>query len=207
MSGGGALEELFAEGDSEDGVADHWHAPNTYLLESVNKISLAHERGMGDGIYDLREASKEWLGRESQIKEAFDRASLSCESPIELTLLPWLLTRHYRPFQFNPLVLLPGEGNRLEYGQIALVPQMPLGRFRADFVLVGKGRDFFRFFVIECDGADYHNAEKDAERDRIIKNENKRVKYIVRLRGGAIMFNPRKCAEIVQECVRVEYSR
>ena len=156
--------------------------------------------------HELKDAYAEWPGREAEIKEAVDRACPFCESPIERILLPWLLTRRYRPFEFKPLVLLPGEGGKLEYGQIALVPQMPFGRFRTDFVLAGKGREFVRLFVIECDGADYHEKEKDDARDAQIKKENNRVKAIIRLTGGQIMNQPRESAEFVRDRVVREYA-
>ena len=202
---GEALDHLMMKGDQLDGDKSFWQhssVPMAAFLKRMGRSFLAGEEAIE---HELKDAYIEWPGREEEIKEAVDRASPLCESPIETILLPWLLTRRFYPFEFNPLVLLPGEGGKLEYGQIALVPQMPMGRFRADFVLAGKGREFVRLFVIECDGADFHEKEKDEERDRKIRQENKRVKDIIRLSGALIVNDPRKAAEQVRIAVANEY--
>lgn len=203
---GEALDHLMMEGDHLDGDQSFWQSPGVAVAGFLKRMGRSILEGEDAIEHELKDAYAEWPGREQEIKEAVDRASPFCESPIERVILPWLLTRRYRPFKFKPLVLLPGEGSKLEYGQIALVPQMPLGRFRADFVLAGKGKEFVRFFVVECDGADYHeDKEKDAARDAQIKRDNSRVKDIIRLTGGQIMNQPRESAETVCQHVTREY--
>jgi very-short-patch-repair endonuclease len=207
VSIGDLVANLTAEGDRVDDCASFWMTPEVPLAAFLKRMGRSLVDGDDAAVYEFGDAKKEWPGREQEIKNAIDRALPLCESPIERILLPWLLTRHYRPFEFMPTVLLPGEGAKLEYGHIALVPQMPLGRFRADFVLAGRGREFVRFFVIECDGADYHeDREKDDARDAQIRKENGRVKAIIRLSGGNIMNRPRESAEIVRAIVSREYS-
>ena len=205
---GDALDYLMTEGDRLDGYQSFWQSPDVAVVGFLKRMGRSILKGEDAIDHELKDACAEWPGREQEIKEAVGRASPFCESPIERVLLPWLLTRPYHPFEFKPLVLLPGEGNKLEYGQIALVPQMPLGRFRADFVLAGKGREFVRFFIVECDGADYHeDKEEDAARDAQIRRENSRVKDIIRLTGGQIMNHPRESAEYVRNFVIRDYAR
>lgn len=206
MSGGHLVEDLTHQGELADGGQNFWLDPKVPLARFIKR--LGRSLGSGDELAaaELADSIGEWPGKEQEIKEAVDRALPFCESPIERIFLPWLLTRHYRPFEFRPIVLLPGEGAKLLYGQIALIPQMPLGRFRADFVLAGKGREFVRFFIIECDGADYHeDKERDEARDKQIRRENKRVKDIIRVTGGDIMNRPRDCAEMVCDRVMRDY--
>lgn len=201
------IQELTAKGHRLDGDKSFWLEPCVPIAGFLKRLGRSLKSGDDLVTDELTDAYQEWPGREQEIKEAADRALPFCESPIELILLPWLLTRRYYPFEFKPLVLLPGEGRKLEYGQIALVPQMPLGRFRADFVLAGKGRERVRLFVIECDGADYHeDKEKDAARDAQIHKENRLVRGIIRLSGGKIMNQPREAAELVCEQVKNEYA-
>lgn len=135
-----------------------------------------------------------------RLLEQYQKGKDKCESPIETIMLPWLLTQAYPWFKYNPTLLLPGETNKYERMTLAVIPQLPIGKYRADFALAGSRGGLIRFLIVECDGKEFHdgvnNVIKDVERDvRLLKN--KRVLDIVRLDGSAILRNPSACARSV----------
>lgn len=80
---------------------------------------------------------------------------------------------HYRAYLvdwtkiFSPIESMAwGE---LRYLGLPFYPQYPIGRFFADFA------DPIRKLVIECDGKDFHNQIRDAERDAIMAANDWRV--------------------------------
>lgn len=140
-----------------------------------------------------------------QIRESFDRGIDRCESPIEKSLFPWLLCQTYPPFNFNPITLLPGERARLIERSVAVVPQLPIGRYRADFALAISMGAEVKFVVIECDGREFHNHRRDKSRDReILKND--RILEICRLTGEEIFQDPCVAARKASESVARTWS-
>ena len=146
----------------------------------------------------------------SQFQSALEKASPLCESPIEHIILPWLIGQKYPAFEWNPAVLLPGEGAQLVPFTVAVIPQLPIGRYRADFALASSRRDGkIRFIIVECDGKEFHdgvqNVIKDVDRDvRLLANE--RVLDVVRFEGREIMRSAQKCAQRAAEAVRWAWS-
>ena len=193
------LSDLMERGDSEDAGQSFWLEPQVPIAGFLKRAVRSYASDDEQAANELKDIPDGDI-----IAPEVAKALPLCESPIERILLPWLLAQEYTPFG-RPTVMLPGEGGRLEYAKLALVPQLPIGRFRADFALVGKGREFIRFFIIECDGADYHDQDKDAARDAQIRSLNKNVRSITRLTGGLIMNDPRGAAEQVRLAVSREY--
>lgn len=70
------------------------------------------------------------------------------------------------------------------------------GDFRVDFVVRASGR----VVVIECDGRQYHDTDKDRRRDLAILDETETTD-IVRLRGCDIVFDSAGCVARLRECV------
>jgi len=200
------IDRLTRDGETEDGTQEFWQGSYSFLPAFVRRFKRSLKAGDELAHDELADVLEDEPDCHDLIQAAVTKALPLCESPIERIILPWLLSRRYAPFPFSPLVLAPGEGAAVSYGQIALVPQLPIGRFRPDFALIGKGRETVRFILIECDGADFHDSERDAARDREIKLANPRIKDIVRLSGGLITNNPRSAAEIVRNRVSYEWS-
>lgn len=85
------------------------------------------------------------------------------ESPIE-DILAWHLVKYL-------------------HNETVLTPQVPIGDFRVDFLIERSGRRV----VIECDGKDYHNYERDRRRDFQILSRSD-VDVIYRFKGADIHF-------------------
>lgn len=128
-----------------------------------------------------------------------------CESPIEKVLLPGLICQRYQFFNFNPCVLLPGETDKFKRGTMAVIPQLPIGRYRVDFALAGSiGDGPIKFVVVECDGKEFHdgiaNVRRDVNRDVSIL-QNRRVLDVFRLDGREILRDPKGAAKRVGKAV------
>ena len=206
MSASAVIDRLTFEGETEDGLQTFWQGPDAFVPPFMRRFQRSLKSGDGLAQDELVDVLEDEPDCHDLIQAAVEKALPLCESPIERIVLPWLLSRRYAPFPFSPLVLFPGEGAALRYGQIAVVPQLPIGRFRPDFALIGKGRETVRFILVECDGAEFHDADKDAARDAEIRLANPRVKDIVRLSGGLITNNPKSAAETVKARVTYEWS-
>jgi very-short-patch-repair endonuclease len=104
--------------------------------------------------------------REAGVQE-YKRGISLCESPIERRLFPWLIFQAYNCFEpRHPCVLLPGESEKLKPCTVAVIPQLPIGRRRADFALAARRDGPIRFVIVECDGEEFHkDVEKDIARD------------------------------------------
>lgn len=103
-----------------------------------------------------------------------------CESPIEQLLATALA-----------LVLLTIP----EAWRPTLETQVPIGKYRADIVLIAAGGA--PRIVVECDGADFH---KDKARDSKRTEEIERMGYrVFRVTGSQIHHNPLARAKIMLE--------
>lgn len=142
--------------------------------------------------------------------KAWARGRLRCESPIEKALLPWLICQPYQFFEFHPAVLLPGETELYVPGTLAVIPQLPIGRYRVDFALAGSLGGPIRFVVIECDGKEFHdgveNVKRDLDRDVAILG-NKRVLDVLRLDGRDILRDPQGSAHRAAKAVLEAWRR
>jgi very-short-patch-repair endonuclease len=102
-------------------------------------------------------------------------------------------------------------GNVLLFGPreiFALIPQVSIGRMRADFLLLARhwfGDEKYngptRAIVIECDGHDFHErtkeqAARDRRRDRLFQSS--RIP-LLRFTGSEIWSSPAKCAGEIWE--------
>ena len=72
--------------------------------------------------------------------------------------------------------------------EVKVVPQWEIetigGKFRADFLVANKSR----FIIIECDGKDYHDRDRDEWRDAMILGTGK-IDAVYRLRGRDIWYH------------------
>jgi len=136
--------------------------------------------------------------------DAIAKGLTKCESPIEQALLPWLVTQDYQFFRYSPTVLFAGEHCLYVPRTLAIVPQLPIGRYRVDFALAASLGGAIRFVIVECDGKEFHdgvdNTFRDAERDATIM-KNERVLAIVRIPGVEIMRDAQAAAKIAARAV------
>jgi very-short-patch-repair endonuclease len=135
-----------------------------------------------------------------QARSACDKGFSRCESPIEKSLLPWLVCQRYQFFDFDRAVLFPGEHSRYKPHTLAVIPQLPIGRYRVDFALAASRGGLIRFVVVECDGKEFHDPARDAQRDAEIR-KNKRVLDIVRIDGSLIFQDAEVAGCVVAKAV------
>lgn len=79
----------------------------------------------------------------------------------------------------------------LNQASIPFQPQVPIGRYRADFLVRGQ-------LVVECDGASYHDPATDEVRDKAVEEMGHSV---LRLTGSQIYRDPEGCVEAISEAL------
>ena len=182
----------------EDEVATGEMLPIARALTSAKFIN---NFGIPDGLleeqYHKAKDSLPWPGFDVQFAEAYLKGISKCESPIEKMILPWLLQAQYQFFIYNPCVLFAGETREYVHGTLAVVPQLPIGRYRVDFALAGSLGGPIKFVILECDGKEFHDGFENKKRDERRDNEirkNKRVLDIVRVSSDWIMADAQQAA-------------
>lgn len=209
---GDLISELTRKGNEQDAVlGGRWAA----LPDAFTKIQIKVARGFSYDMGADMEADviangmlNEEMGK--QFREAYELVKPLCESPIERIIAPWLIAQRYYGFVQNPCVLRPGESAKYVPYTVAVIPQLPIGRYRADFALAASRRDGkIRFVIVECDGAQFHdgvpNVVKDIHRD-VSLLANDRVLDVVRLEGREIYRDPQKAADKVAKAVKWAWS-
>ena len=131
------------------------------------------------------------------IMDGVKRAIPRCESPIEKLLLPWLVAQRYPLFNYEPRVLFPSEGSMLGDLCVAVVPQLPVGRYRADFALASRHGRHLKFLIVECDGKEFHDSveqvKRDVDRD-VYLTSRPEILEVIRFSGTEIYKSPKNCA-------------
>ena len=192
----------------------------TVLFRSIGALNLLGDKEADEQFIKATETIKGLPGglgweerrRRQQEKafEAYQRGRPCCDSPIEKMLLPWLICQQYAYFDFHPSVLLPGETDQYVPGSLAIIPQLPVGRYRVDFALAGSLGGPIRFVVVECDGKEFHdgvkNVKRDVDRDVAIL-ANKRVLDVVRFDGRDILRDPQSCAWRAAHAVTLAWAK
>ena len=99
--------------------------------------------------------------------DAYGKGKEVCESPLERYLLPWLIFFDWHPFHDGPVpVVLPtGDDPQQTKSSLLIVPQLAFGRYRLDFAVVARSASKSIIIGVECDGAAYHDARLDRQRD------------------------------------------
>lgn len=125
-------------------------------------------------------------------------ASEVCESPLERAMLPWLVFADYglqRPARIH----MPKTDAGCQPGEVVIVPQFAFMKYRLDFAVAVWGKWGCRFFAMECDGTAYHDADKDAERDRYLSSWNIST---FRSHGQQLNRNPEQAASEFAYCIK-----
>lgn len=129
-----------------------------------SNVHFARTTGFA-GMAEYRENSQ----RSEEIFQMLCDAVERCESPIEKTLLPWLVYSNYGPelATFPVPVCLWKGSNALPATRIFIVPQFAFVKYRADFAIIAKHNGQTRIVAVECDGQEFHKARPDRERDSL----------------------------------------
>lgn len=99
---------------------------------------------------------------------------------------PGLLELVSDDIRYTPIEKIFSE--KLTERRIQYEPQVKIGRFYVDFIVQIKGSKV----IVECDGRDYHDAKKDAERDKELKKEGYKI---FRFSGSNIFNDCDKCID------------
>lgn len=109
----------------------------------------------------------------------------ACESPAESAFLTAMIEHNQ---------LLPSNG-LLQNDALQLDMQVPIGRYRADFVINAR-------LVVEIDGAAYHGSPeakaRDAERDQWMQSEGY---HVLRIAAKTALSYPRKATSEVERAI------
>lgn len=126
-----------------------------------------------------------------------------CESPIEqilcIALFQFLgceaVAGTYHPRRRTEMASMVGQAAAF------LFAQHPIGSYRADFLIVTVDPLLrrSRSFVVECDGKDFHDAERDQLRDERIRAHG--PAGIIRVRGSDIFYRPKSTAQRIGEII------
>lgn len=197
---GDFIRDLTAQGEEEDRLL-----ADTFVHFGRALGGLARRFDRDGGAAEQTDEAIEIVPDEQKENTlaAIKKGLTKCESPIEKAILPWLVAQRYQFFDYRPAVLFPGENDQYVPNTLAVIPQLPIGRYRTDFALAGSLRGGpIRFVIVECDGKEFHdgvaNVIKDVNRDVAILANN-RVLDIVRIDGSQIMHNPRRAAEMASK--------
>ena len=127
----------------------------------------------------------EWV---RQLTESPIEAAMCCALAAEFHERAWALWQStgmcaFRDIQFSTYDIL-------------VVPQYPVGKYRADLMVLVRDVNPEKRYAIECDGAQFHDAtteqmDRDRYRDRCFQSDGIMP---IRFSGAEIVKNPIRCA-------------
>lgn len=153
--------------------------------------------GTDDAMYDF----ERYDSKTSVRRLTFENAVESCASPIEDVLLYTLgaCSSLFMIIAARNLADIVDGARDAPAGMAVIAAQVPVGRYRCDFV-VGRWFDaHVEMIAIECDGHAWHNAhewqrERDRKRDLFLRRSGLSV---IRVPGHLLMSDPQACAAVV----------
>lgn len=156
--------------------------------------------------YLVREVSLHLTALSSDAEMVLEESLIDCESPIEQLLSMALenlnLTNIYK---FNPFIDIIDIGKQkdIDCGD---------KKYRVDFLIPVKYvNQENKYFVIECDGHEFHQKTKEqVEKDNIRMRKLQEYGYeLIRFSGTEIWHRPYKCAEEILKIIlsKCKYTR
>jgi hypothetical protein len=138
-----------------------------------------------------------------QFEESFEHVARACQSPIERLMLLAMMSAGHSGYPFR-IEFVPSKEPRdikelpflSQYGCF-VCPQVIIGPYRADFVIINNLRTAQHIVIVECDGHDFHEKTKeqaahDKRRDRYFAAERYTVLHFT---GSEIYSSAADCAE------------
>jgi hypothetical protein len=139
-------------------------------------------------------ASGDLAAVSAQIVETYERAQKWCESPIERDMLAALLTSNWDQCG-DPVIPVAGPGEAVPANRpIVILPQFQIGKCRLDFVILCRGLKLPSVVAVECDGAEFHDRDRDAQRDTYLRAFGI---HVFRATGSAIFRAPEDVANMI----------
>jgi very-short-patch-repair endonuclease len=154
----------------------------------------------GDDANDLFETCL--ADYNAAVTQFFDQCAEVCESPIEKLLLAALCSRMRLENTFFIAHPVSPTDNVSRNG-VYCTPQVKIGSYRVDFLLMDMRHEPPKRTVIECDGHDYHErtkeqAKRDRSRDRWLAAEGIAV---LRFTGSEIYNDPFLVADEIAQWI------
>lgn len=155
-------------------------------------------------LFLLRRMGVLWPEMRPLAAELSERLKIACEasqSPIEIRLIAAMLTHNWGT-EAKPCSLAVTTDFQEFIGGTAkavLMPQCDFGRYRLDFCLRVQRGGTPIFCAVEADGAAYHDAEKDAERDKWCARKGIET---YRFKGREINNDGPDCAALLDRTLR-----
>jgi len=120
---------------------------------------------------------------------AADRLVSACESPIEREMCGALVMANYEGFlTAPPAVHLPKADRRVPQGDVVIIPQFAILKYRLDFAVIAMFDGRQKITALECDGAEYHkDGVRDWNKDQYLRSAGMEV---VRATGREIRADP-----------------
>lgn len=119
----------------------------------------------------FRRASMETITETvERIAAAYDIAQEWCESPIEREMLASLMSANWDECGDPAIPVIRPSDPIPADKPIVIMPQFQIGRCRLDFAILCRGLKSPSIIDVECDGADFHDRQKDAERDTYLRS-------------------------------------
>ena len=139
-------------------ATNHGSASYHFAAASTHFRQRAHFLGLPEAAGDVMVA---------KARAYCDDAAKTVESPIERMLLPWLVMEDYGPKigTIPAPVYIAKDKYLCPKGEIVIIPQSAFIRARLDFAVVTKHNGTLRIVAVECDGKDFHSAQRDTLRD------------------------------------------
>ena len=142
------------------------------LVEAMRESrSAPPRRSEKDYIRDAAGYALERIGK--RISRHMETASSYCESPIEKMLMVEIVGVHHADSLLYCELFILGRYSDavIDMPGAYVFPQAQVDGYRIDFLVVANWSDGRRYYVVECDGHDYHERTKqqashDKKRDR-----------------------------------------
>lgn len=169
-------------------------APRLHIVRSTAPSTADKEEG-------LLLRAKEHLA--VKFEEDFLYCAAICQSPIERLMLLALMSEATAGYPFHLYPCLYRESPPIdelpifEQNGCWLIPQVRIGPYRADFVIINNLAASRQVVIIECDGHDFHEKTKeqaahDKRRDRYFAAQRYTVLHFT---GSEIYQDAQGCAE------------
>jgi hypothetical protein len=134
-------------------------------------------------------------------QDEYAKGERLCESPIERDLLAALLTTDWRYFSTENALVHDAKDFEEPFPEsnVVIVPQMQIARYRLDFGLVLRRGERRHIIAIECDGRDFHHADRDRTRDGYLVSFGIQT---IRRTGSDIHATPLRGATLIAESIQ-----
>lgn len=131
----------------------------------------------------------------NEVRAEYKKSQALCESPIERTMLAALMTANWY-FVANPFVPVydAAQKGRMPDMPVVIIPQFKVLNYRLDIAIAAKGKSRGMLFAVECDGAEFHDAIADSERDLNLKTIGITT---LRVSGSRVYKDPAAAADCI----------